>query len=311
MGSYRVKVVAFSIAVGWCGIAQADDAAVQRYKDYLPEQILRMPESERKGTLPIMFIGAANLANAPGGKLIMQSHLNSLMYNGIADFDGAKKAFQKDLGERPTGKLTVWQIHSLGYRASRTRLTTVSFFPLEHGGTITGDYASVKGTLKIIDERIAYPINHVAVECFRAQGYCKYIQVVLNIPDENSWSQTYSISTISDEIYKITRWEKNQIDAVPNENNGCRTNQLSFNFETKEFFEIARNNTSGDCEMALGITFPRLDKPRLSEIVDGEEIVNMEFKRLNEEAYGYYASDFRARVDVLNAASDKSDRPKP
>ena len=92
------------------------------------------------------------------------------MYDGLADFESAKRAFQADLGEQPSGALTVWQIHTLGYRASRVNMTSVSFFPFDFGGTFSGDWAFVKGTLEIIDEKIAYPINHVDIECSRGRG---------------------------------------------------------------------------------------------------------------------------------------------
>lgn len=170
--------------------------------------------------------------------------------------------------------------------------------PFEYGGSITTDYATVKGTVKIIDERIAYPVNHVVVKCYRAESYCTYRQVALTLPDENSFAQSYSISTVADDYYKITRWDEKQIDAVPYDNTACRTNQLSFNFLTKEFFEIARNNTSGDCDTGLGVTMPRLEKPRVSQIVKGDDIVNAEFKRLGEEAASYYSSAFRERLGM-------------
>ena len=48
----------------------------------------------------------------------MQSSLNTLMYNGLADYEGAWRAFQADLGEDATGELTVGQISTLLYRAS-------------------------------------------------------------------------------------------------------------------------------------------------------------------------------------------------
>lgn len=293
-----LRISAFSIGF-CCTVAQADEAAIARYKDYYPEQIMQLSEKERQSSVPMMFTGVANQAMSEAGELLVQSALNSLMYNGLSDIEAAKRAFQKDLGESPTGRLTVWQLHQLGYRSSRLNLTYVNFFSLDYGGTMNADVASVKGTVKIIDERIAYPINHVDVECFRTNGYCKYRQVALTLPDENSFSQSYVVSEIIDEYYKITRWDGQQIDATPYNSAACRINQLIFNFETKEYFEIARNNTSADCELALGVTLPRLEKPRVSQIVDGQDIINAEFKRLNDEAFGYYSSDFRARVGRL------------
>lgn len=280
-------------------IAQADEEAVTKYGNYLPEQVLALPEGERNSSVPIMFNSAATLATSPVGELVMRANLNSLMYNGLADYEGAKRAFQLDLGEEPTGSLTVWQIHSLDYRASRMNMTSVSFFPLDFGGTMTEYSATVKGTVEIIDEKIAYPVNHVDIECNRNEGTCEYRQIALTLPDENSWVQSYHVSAIAHDTYRITRWEGGLIDAVPLGNGACRTNQLSLNFETQEFFEIARNNSAEECQTSLGVTFPRLEKPRLSRIVDGREIINREFVAIRDEAYTYLSSSFRKKVDDL------------
>ena len=290
------RIFALCCALFVSGYASADKDSVALFKDYLPQQILEMSEEKRSQSVPIMFIGAAILATSEAGGLILQAQLNTLMYDGLADYGGAKRAFQAGLGEEPTGELTVWQIHTLGFRASRVNMTEVSFFPFDFGGKMGDIWAFVKGTVKIVDERIAYPINRVDVECRRDRGTCDYHQIALMLPDENSWAQSYHVAETAHVTYRITRWEENQIDAVPVENNACRTTQLSFNFETNEFFEIARNNKAGDCETSLGVTLPRLEKPRVSQIVDGREIIGAEFKRIRDEANSYLSGTFRKRV---------------
>jgi len=281
-------------------VARADEDAVTRYRNYLPEELLAMPEDKLNSSVPMAFIGAANLATSPSGDLLMQANLNLLMYNGLADYEGAKKAFQKDLGEEPTGTLTVWQIHTLGYRASRVNMTNVSFFPFDFGGTISENRAFVQGTATIIDANIAYPINHVDIECNRVTDTCDYRKIALTLPDENSFTQSYHVNQVADQSYRITRWEGQLIDAVSSNSTACRTNQLSLNFATQEFFEIVRNNIAGNCETMLGVTLPRLEKPRVSQIVDGREIVAAEFKAISEETYTFFWSAFRARLDAFS-----------
>lgn len=293
---FRIALICLIILAG---VARSDEDAIAKYRDFLPEELLALSEEERQSLVPMMFSGAANLAVSPAGDLVLQANLNSLMYDGLADFESAKRAFQADLGEQPSGALTVWQIHTLGYRASRVNMTSVSFFPFDFGGTLTGDWAFVKGTLEIIDENIAYPINHVDIECSRGRGTCEYQQIALTLPDENSWVQSYHVGEIVDEVYQITRWEGQSIDAVPINSTGCRINQLSLNFETQEFFEIARNNTTGDCETMLGEALPRLDKPRVSRIVDGQDIINAEFNAISKETFTFFSTAFRDRVGTL------------
>jgi hypothetical protein len=292
------------LLIFFASVAQADEDAVAKYSDYLPEQLLALSEDERRSSVPMMFSGAANLATSPAGDLVMQANLNSLMYGGFADYDVARRAFQSDLGEEPTGALTVWQIHLLGYRASRVNMTSVSFFPYDFGGKMINDWAIIKGTVEIIDEKIAYPINHVNIECSRNEGTCEYRQIALTLPDENSWVQSYHVGEIADDTYRITRWEGQLIDAVPLNNSACRTTQLSLNFETQEFFEIARNNSAGDCETMLGVTLPRLERPRVSRIVDGREIISAEFEAISEETFTYFSSSFRNQVEEFVSKTD-------
>ena len=279
--------------------AYAEEDAVVKYYGWHPSQILEMSDEERRSSVPMMYIGAANLHASPFGEIVIRSNLNVLMYSGLGDLDTAIRAFQNDLGDEQTGDLTVGQIHQLGYRAERSNLTYVSFFSYNFGGTQSQDIAAVEGTVKILDDKIAYPVNHVWINCDRSEGICRYKQIALMLPKETDFTQSYHVGEIADDIYRITRWEGQQIDAVPFTPDTCRINQLSFNFASEEYFEIARNNSEGDCETLLGVALPRLEKPRISQIVDGREIIDAEFKKLGEEAYGYLSSDFRSKVDAI------------
>ena len=212
------------IAVLLSSAAYADDEAMAKYRDWLPSQIRSMPEATREKEVPITYIMAANTAVSPIGNLALQSSLNTLMYDGIADFDGAKRKFQVDLGDRPTGDLTVGQISTLTYRAERTRLTEVSFFPFQFGGYVANDWAYVKGTAKILDDQIAYPVNFVEINCRRAEAICDYRQMVLTLPDKSSWAQSYSVMESVNETYRVTRWDKDRIDALPIQEGECRIN---------------------------------------------------------------------------------------
>jgi hypothetical protein len=284
------------LLLSWPCVALADEAEMLKYRDFLPAQIASMSEEERKQSVPIAYIEATNLALSDFGPDVIQAQLNSLLYSGLADYYGAKRAFQADLGQAVTGELTVGQIHELGYRSERIKLQQVNFFSYGYSHSINENAATLRGTVQIIDEKIAYPINYVTVKCFKAEGYCSYNQIALTLPDRNSWAQTYSVIQIADEFYRITRWEGKQIDATPFTVNSCRTNRLTFNFDSEEFFEVVTNNSVGDCETELGITIPRLQQPRVSKIIDGTKLMNEEFQRIQAEANGYYASAFRQRL---------------
>jgi len=280
--------------------ARADDTAMQKYRNWLPSQISSMPQKQREAEVPMTYVMAANTALSPLGDLSIQSYLNTLMYNGIGDFDGAKRRFQSDLGEQPTGNLTVWQIAQLSYRAERTHLTTVSFFPFQFGGHIFSETAYVKGTVKLVDEKIAYPVNYVEIHCNKSEGICTYRQTVLVLPDESSWAQSYSVMEATNDTYKITRWDNDRIDASPITEGPCRVNELRLNFAAKEFYEFATNAPEGKCEMPLGGSLPRLEKPRIAQIVDGDPLIREQFQSISQETYQFLSSEFRAKVEAAS-----------
>ncbi|MDX2073046.1 MAG: hypothetical protein SFX19_01620 [Alphaproteobacteria bacterium] len=298
----------FATIFAFCSIvsyAWADDAQVKKYKDYTPEQLRDLSNEEREKSVPMMYSMAAQRGLSVDSKLAFAMDLNTLMYPGVGNYDAAVKAFQSDMGEKPTGTLTVWQIWKLQERADMQKLGNVAF-PDSFSSVITNDSARIEGTAIIIDEKIAWPINHVTVNCYKADKYCEVAQIVLVLPDEQSWAQQYQVMDTGKDFYKITRWENDNIDAVSmNTCEACRTVSLNYNFKTKEFIEITRN-TDKDCKI-LDKAMPKLPKPRMSQIVDGKKIIQQEFGNLRKKAYGYLASDFRKQVDEL----EKKYPPKP
>jgi hypothetical protein len=292
-GRHLASVLATAFAMLAPSALYADDKAMEKYRDWLPSQILELPEEKRLSEVPIAYIRSAKTVD-----LTIQSFLNALMYDGLADFEGAKRRFQGDLGDPQTGALTVGQITELSNRAGRTQLTRVSFFPFNFGGSIYSEYARVRGTATIFDENIAYPINFVEIECEKREGICKYRQISLIIPEKMSWSNSYTVMETRNEQYKITHWDDHRIDAAPLIQGKCRIPELRLNFSNKEFYEIVTNAPEGKCELELGGSLPRLDKPRISQIVDGAPVIREVFSKLNTEVYEYLSSDYRKQVEI-------------
>lgn len=294
-GSNRRAVVLASLcAILIPSASHADDASIAKYKDWLPRQILEMPEKQRRSEVPIAYTMSARTAD-----LAIQSLLNTLMYNGIADFEGAKRRFQGDLGEPQTGALTVGQITELSFRAERTQLTSVAFFPFKFGGEIDEANAQVRGTAKILDENIAHPVNYVEIDCRKLEGTCNYRQFVMILPKKMDWSQSYMVMETFNEAYKITRWEDDRIDARPLNEGKCRIPELRLNFASDEFYEITTNAPEGKCDLPLGGSFPKLEKPRISQIVDGDPIIQAEFDKIKNETYQYLSSEFRVKAEAI------------
>lgn len=279
--------------------AGADEAAMKKYYGYTPEQVRDMPEKQRSSTMPMAYIFAAQRGVAFDSELLFGMQLNQLMYPGIHNYKSAVLAFQKDLGDSPTGVLTVGQINQLEYRADAQKLSRINF-PSSFTSWKNDDSASVKGTVTILDENSAWPVNHNSINCYRADGYCEVRQIMLTLPDKKSFSQIYGIIEDSPEFYNVTRWTKDVIDAeFPSKPDSCRTTSLSLNFKTKEFFFITKN-AGGNCKI-LGSTLEKLPKPRISQLVDGDGIFSEIFGKLQADAFEMLSSDFRKEVERVNA----------
>jgi hypothetical protein len=293
-----IVVFCLSMSAMFGAPSNADNAAMVKYKNYTPEQLASLPDKERNSSVPVGYTMAAQKGLARDGKLAIAMDLNTLMYPGVHDYAAAVKGFQADLGEKPTGQLTVSQILKLGVRASFQRVSAPGF-PDTYQANFQPDYASVQGTLEIIDDRIAWPINHVKVFCSRTEKYCEKRMLILDIPREDGFAQMYHVQAFDTEFYNVTRWDAitGSVDAVPStfEDTGCRSNSLSYNFKTKEFLEITRN-TGRECVLAK---VEKLTKPRIARIVDGRKVIQAKFAEIQKKAYSYLASDFRKAVDVV------------
>lgn len=283
-------------------VSYADDDAVKKYRNFTPEQLKALSEKERKSSVPMMYTMAANTAQAKGADFIFASSLNRLMYPGISDYAQAVKQFQADLGDKPTGIFTVYQIYQLQYRSALQSLSAISF-PSLFSNYKDDTYAKVEGTLKNIDDKMAWPINHVRISCFKNEKNCTFEMIYLDVPDKDSWSQTFSVMQDLTETFYIDRWTIDSIDASSSETDDkCRVTSLSFNFKTKEFFYVTKNG-GGKCDV-LGLKLEKLPKPRIAQLVDGEHIFSEEFSKINTVAFDALSSSFKKRI--MGIVADKS-----
>jgi hypothetical protein len=285
-----------------CGHAFADDAAVKKFRNFTPEQVKNLSQKVRDSELPMMYTLAAQKGLSKGVQVLYGMELNSLMYPGIGNYESAVKAFQKDLGDPATGVLTVWQIHNLEKRAEKKKLARVSF-PNQFSSYKNENYTSVEGTLILLDEAIAWPINHVKLKCYKKESYCEFDQIILATPDDSAWSQSFQVMWHETEIFQITRWSGDIIDAAKNTDNECRILSLNLNFKNKEFFYNTRNGVS-NCNI-MGKDLPKLPKPRIAQIVDGKTIYDREFAKIEKSAYEGLSTEFRKNIEQMIAKEEK------
>ena len=302
-----------SVLLVWIALVisvAANDSIVEKYRNYTPEQLRELPQETIHSEVPMMYTMAAGRGLSNGAELVFGMELNTLMYPGLHDFEAAVKAFQKDLGDEPTGTLTVWQIHNLQQRAEMQKLGQL-IFPDQWSSWKSDDLASVQGTVTLIDDQIAWPINHVKIECNKQLAYCQWDQIHVQVPDKDSlWSRSYHVIEQPTEFFDITRWTENEIEAVPNVQTStmCRTMSLILNFKTKEFYEIARN-AGGDCKV-LGVELEPLKKPRVAQVVDGDKIIREEFRKVRRAAFDVLASNIRGQLTELFAEEESTTQEK-
>ena len=286
--------------------ASADEEAMLKYKDFTPKELAALPEKERHSSVPMAYSSAAGTGLSKGAELIFSMQLNTLMYPGIDNYKLAVKQYQKDLGDNDTGILTVSQIYKLEKRSEFQKLSRV-FFPDQYSSYKAKNSASVQGTMMIHDENIAYPVNHIKLTCYKADNYCELKQLYLSFPKIDSWGVNFHVMEAVTEFFDITRWDENTIDALPSDpGSGCRKTSLNLNFKTKEFYQITRNGDK-DCEIN-GVSFPKLEKPRIAQIVDGEKIINAEFAKLKKMAFEMLSVNFQNAITKL-IESEQSEKP--
>jgi len=229
-------------------IAHSDDSALSKYKDYTPKELAALSKEERQSSVPMSYSSAARRGLSDGATLLFEMQMNSLMYPAIGNYEGAVRQFQRDLKEKETGVLTVSQIDKLQRNSGFQKLSRV-YFPETYSSYMAKTVASVQGTFMIHDDRIANPVNHTKLTCYKEANYCELKQIYLNFPDLKSWGRNFHIMEGDIEIFDITQWSENTIDAVPSESsNSCRKTAFNLNFKTKEFYQITRNGDK-ECEL--------------------------------------------------------------
>lgn len=281
--------------------ALADEKAMQKYRNHTPEEIMNIKDS--KDDIPAAYLNAAERGMAPGSELLFGMELNQLMYAGIHAFPKAIKAFQEDMGDLGNGKLTVWQIYNLEQRADLQRLSRI-VFPDQFSHFKTEDYASIQGTMIVVDGKTVLPINHIKLKCYKKESYCQMDQIKVSVQENLEAGKTYYRLENSTEYFEISSWNHDNIIAAPNETGHlCRATSLKLNFATNKFNYFTHDAEKG-CE-ETGITLDQLPIASTAEIVSGADIIQTEFIKVEKAAFDALASDFKRRVQKFSAQQSR------
>ncbi len=161
---------------------------------------------------------------------------------------------------------------------------------------LSGQVAFLHGTLQILDEKAAFPVNKVKIDCNQGRGFCTLDEVDLKFPSRRDFSPSFTVFWTDPLHYRITRWTKDLIEANYEVSaKQCRNTKLQLNFKAKEYYMIT-TNAGEQCEV-LGVKFDKLKKPRISKIMDGEDLIQAEFDAFRKKQYEFLASGYRKRVE--------------
>ena len=277
-----------------------------KYYYYTPEQIAGLSNDEKKTDLPIAY----RVKNLKSAKIFSEGavlHLDFLRYPD--PFGNLKKAielFQSDLGDKVSGNLTIGQLFILAKRSGFVQQSMTSIEPLgaslsAYKDKYSDGHANVQGTLTILGEQIASPINSIEINCYKTEGTCEWLQ--LEVQDSadfdsflNSFGETIYVSKY-ETTYKIVDWSGEQIIARPFDGGGpsCRSEVLTLNFPAEEF-TLTSTNRNSESEPCKNIV---MDRPRVSQIVEGFSIFSKREKARRAVAEELLYSGHTKKVDDL------------
>lgn len=233
--------------------------------------------------------------------LFLGLQLHQLMYPGLEDLGRAVKLFQKDLGAEPTGNLTETQVKELVQRAARVNIPDIHFptnFHSTDARNLKFGWATVQGTMVIVDDQIADPINTVTIKCRRSEKSCEFRATYLSARPENGGGVTWSFHEYFTN-FDILSWTDDSIEAKEPDplNERAREQSLSLNFKTQEFFLITKNSGNDVKNMLTGEKIEPLKNPRITKLIDGNQIKRDYFSRLKNESRTFFSSDFNKMLD--------------
>lgn len=182
-GWVRIWLAAFGL--GAClqhGAAGA--VSVEEFGAMEPEQVLRLPATE---ALAVFGWSAREF------RFVLENSLIDLRYlyqapsgQPSAGLIRAVKAFQRDLGARPTGEILVGQFMDLVQRTNEFWQTPV--IPGPAYIVDKGEVVSAEGSWHSAQVREADPIQSSSIRCYRSANLCSMVTAKLVMSaDESGW----------------------------------------------------------------------------------------------------------------------------
>ncbi len=170
----------------------------------------------------------------------------------------AVKEIQKKFGEKIDGNLTYSQFNRLDKIAEIYKTPKETYVGGNFRVTKFGDKAFVTGTLEIVNEDIANPINYHSMVLDKNSKVCRDSNLYVQETDGFAGG----IAIYLDETnYDIVSWDEDEV--ICKKDYTCRSEKVIVNFKSKSVDIITTNREDEECK-----DFPRLKSARVSKLVD-------------------------------------------
>lgn len=141
-----------------------------------------------------------------------------------------------------------------------------------------GNYIKASGTWVVLsdneDKQFSFPINSSEITCFKDKGVCvdaslffsRYNGKLLPMARKDDWI--------------ITQWGLHEVTAE--QTNDCYSQTLTISTITQEVFSISRNNSKDECKIGM-IAMPKLSNPLVHKLVDGYDFARAYYEGKDKE----------------------------
>ncbi|GAB1269163.1 hypothetical protein NBRC116493_24160 [Aurantivibrio infirmus] len=236
-------------------------------------------------------------------ELFIAAPLSKLMYfydkNETVDSRTAIKKFQRDLEHKQTGDLTFGEFGELTERAENFSMQKITLGTFGDNIKVhfTDDFAFSEGTWIIENDKIANPINHAKITCYKGSKECV-------IYDASIYNINSHVLSLNDDYYEVLSWNENEIIAQSTGNDSCRKVTMTLNAINNEVYQITRNNNTNSETCS---SLEPLASPRVSKLVPGWQISYDYWNNLEEKnKRNYYNSDYMKEMEIVKQLMEKA-----
>lgn len=211
------------------------------------------------------------------------------------EFIEAIKKFQILINKPATGELLFGEFSLLAKNSQLNKFQKI--YPSGTGDPLiyrNNGYVSVEGTWTIQGDKIVYPINKAKIVCILQTKVCE--EIGAEIWNFNTSSDNSSMLALNSVSYDIKKWDTHEV--VAESLHECRINVLTINTSSKEIFQMTRNTTNEKCSVA-GFDVPKLEKPKIAQLVNGYKIAEDYYKLRQEDRLKTLNPEYRKILESV------------